>query len=338
MSSNKKGFYFILFLFSCVLFSCGKKPDRDFVLIVPKGFNNPTIPKENPLTEKKVELGKYLFFDPITSDDSTVSCANCHVPELAFTDGRKLPLGIQGNMGKRNSPSLVNVAYYPYFFAEGKVSDLETQALAPGLHSEEMGTEMKAMIYRLRKNTFYRKKFKEVFGEEIELKHFVYAIASYERTLIAANNDYYRAAMSDEAKKGSDLFFSDRINCSKCHNGNLFTDFSFQNIGLYEVYPDPGLARVNSLAKDSGKFKTPSLLNIEYTAPYMHDGSIATLEDVIEFYNTGGKDHPNKNKWIKPLNLTEDEKKCLVSFLKALTDEDLEVKKGIFKTPTLNYH
>ncbi len=339
ISMNNSFFYKTVYciFFIAAFFSCSTRTDKKFELGLPEGFVNPKVPTDNPLTEKKVELGKLLFFDPILSDDSTVSCSTCHIPELAFTDGKKLPIGIKGNIGTRNSPTLINVAYYPYFFAEGKVFDLETQALAPGLHTEEMGTEMKKMIYRLRKNRFYTKKFKEVFGEEIDVKHFVFALASYERTLIAANSKFDRDELNMDEKKGKELFFSTRTNCSQCHKGNLFTDFSFQNIGLYEVYTDPGLARTNSLAADSGKFKTPTLRNIEYTAPYMHDGSLATLDEVIEFYDAGGEDHLNKSEWVKPLNLTEDEKKCLVAFLKALTDEDLKNKTGIFKTPNLTY-
>ncbi len=334
----KNDFILKLCLLFLLILSCGKKPDRPYNLVVPQGFSTPSIPHDNPLTEKKVKLGELLFFDPIISDDSTISCSSCHIPERAFTDGRKMPVGMRGNVGKRNSPSLVNVAYYPYFFAEGKVFDLETQALAPGLHAEEMGTEMKKMIYRLRSNPFYSKKFKEVFSEEVDVKHFVYVLACYERTLISANSRYDQLKLSKEETTGKDLFFSEKTNCSQCHNGNLFTDFSFQNIGLYEVYDDPGLARVNSMANDSGRFKTPSLRNIEFTAPYMHDGSMATLEEVVDFYNSGGKNHPNKSEWVKPLGLTDAEKKSLVSFLKCLTDEDLKNKKGIFATPNLIYH
>ncbi len=327
------------------LFSCGKKyQDKEFELNIPPGFSQPNIPNDNPLTEKKVELGQLLFFDPILSDDSTISCASCHVPELAFTDGRKLPLGIKGNLGNRNSPSLVNVAYYPYFFAEGKVNNLETQALAPGLHSSEMGTEMRKMIYRLRNNSFYSKKFKDVFGEEVDVKHFVYVLACYERTLIACNNRYAEfignlnatGVFSEEEIDGYNLFVEN--DCDECHTGSLMTDFSFQNIGLYEWYDDPGLARATDLPGDSGKFKTPTLLNVEYTAPYMHDGSLASLEEVVEFYNSGGKAHKNKSEFIKPLNLTDIEKKSLVSFLKTLTDDDLKNKNGIFKKPTLKYN
>jgi cytochrome c peroxidase len=213
-----------------------------------------------------------------------------------------------------------------------------------GLHDEEMGTEMKQMIFRLRKNNFYKKKFKDTFGcDTIELKHFVYAVASYERTLISANNYNFNhqvqthlEPVEKNVQLGTELFFG-KANCNKCHNGDLFTDFSIQNIGLYQWYDDPGLARVNNSPKDSGKFKTPTLLNIEYTAPYMHDGSIATLEEVVEFYNSGGKNHPNKSEFIKPLNLTKEEKKSLVIFLKNLTDEDLKNKTGIFKTPELKF-
>jgi cytochrome c peroxidase len=341
---NKRNAVLGFFLLFGLLISCGEKPDKEFNLIVPNGFRAPVIPKHNQLTEKKVALGQLLFFDPIVSDDSSTSCATCHIPELAFTDGKKVPAGVMGNIGTRNSPTLVNVAYYPYFFSEGKVMDLETQALAPGLHEAEMGTELKQMIYRLRKNKFYHSKFKEIFKQEIELKHFVYVIACYERTLIAANSKYDQflqskdsTLLSKEEKQGMNLFFSDRTQCSQCHNGNLFTDFSIQNIGLYEVYIDPGLARANSLGADSGKFKTPTLRNIEFTSPYMHDGSFTTLEEVVEFYDLGGKNHRAKSKWIKPLHLTVQEKKSLVSFLKILTDGDLKNGKGIFKTPILNY-
>lgn len=325
-------------------FSCGLKSDKHFQFDLPPKFSPPEIPFENPMEWKKIELGKLLFYDPILSDDSTISCSTCHIPERAFTDGKSLPVGIKGHTGVRNSPTLVNVAYYPYFFVEGKVKDLETQALAPGLHADEMGTEMKKMIYRLRKNKFYSRKFKQVFGEEADVKHVVYALACYERTLIAGNSKYDRymgtndsTIFSQEEWEGYNLFFSERTNCSKCHNGNLFTDFSFQNIGLYEYYMDPGLNRATVLKTDSGKFKTPTLRNIEYTGPYMHDGSVKSLEEIVELYNDGGKNHPNKSEWIKPLGLNEEEKHSLISFLKCLTDEDLKKKQGIFKTPELSF-
>lgn len=327
----------LILLLSFSLFNC--KPsftETDYKWNIPEGLDTPVHPKENKVTVEKIKLGRKLFFDPILSEDSTISCSSCHLPEKAYTDGLQKSLGFHGTTSFRNSPTLVNVAYYPYFFSEGQVLDLETQVQAPGITSE-MGTNMHIVIKRIRNNSEYKKLFYKAFGVDTpDLKHIVYAIASFERTLISANSKWDKYLRTNDSTifskqewLGKVLFFSDRTNCSKCHEGVLLTNFKFENIGLEEWYTDPGKWRATGVPSDSGKFKNPTLRNVAYTPPYMHDGRFSSLIDVIEFYNSGGS-NKYKSAMIKPLKLSEEEKNALVSFLNCFTDEDLILKKGIY--------
>lgn len=316
---------FFLFFF----WACGNKvrhTQTPYKLHVPEGFPEMPIPEHNLLTEEKVELGKRLFFDPILSADSTISCASCHLPEAAFADHQPKAVGIHRKTGMRNSPTLFNIGYAPYLFMEGKVPDLETQVIAPVQHDEEMGLNLADLLKRLEKNPYYKNQFQRAFGEKPTPGNFVRALACYERTLISGNSAYDQyihgdsTALNEEQKLGITLFFSDRLQCSQCHGGFNFTNYGFENIGLYEKYEDPGLQRATAIPSDEGKFKVPTLRNVAVTYPYMHDGSMKTLIDVIAFYNTGGITHPNKSSFVKPLNLNETEQQALVAFLESLTD------------------
>lgn len=318
------------------ILSCGNKvrqTQAPYNLQVPDGFPEMPIPEHNLLTEEKVELGKRLFFDPILSADSTISCASCHLPELAFADHQSKAVGIHGKTGMRNSPTLLNIGYAPYLFMEGKVPDLETQVIAPVQHEEEMGLNLRDLLKRLEKHPYYKNQFQRAFGEMPTPGNFVRALACFERTLLSGNSPYDQyihgdsTALTEEQKWGMSLFFSDRLACSQCHGGFNFTNYGFENIGLYERYEDPGLKRATALPEDEGKFKVPTLRNIAITYPYMHDGSIPTLDSVVQFYNMGGRNHPNQNKLIKPLYLNEKEKKALVAFLSSLTDKIFSDKK-----------
>lgn len=329
-------FFCVIFLVTGSIFSCSDSPDIEeeetgnevITLIVPKGFPYPDIPADNLPTQNRIDLGKQLFFDPILSRDSTISCGSCHHTDLYFTDGLPLSLGIDSNHAFRNAPSLINVAYQPYMFWDGGVPTIEQQVLAPISNPLEMDFDVNAVVARLQHHAEYVTMFKKAYNQEPSVFALTRAIANYERTLFSGRSafdefQYYgnASALSASALNGKNIFFGEKGECFHCHNEFNFTDNSFKNNGLYLQYADSGRARITLLPSDVGKFKVPSLRNIAMTAPYMHDGSIVTLSAVIEHYNSGGKPHPNKSGLIKPLNLTEQEKEDLLNFLLSLTDQ-----------------
>ncbi len=296
-------------------------------LTVPLGFPYPTIPSDNEPTQYRIDLGRRLFVDPILSRDSTISCSSCHKDNLHFTDGLPTSLGIDGLFGTRNAPSLLNVAYQPSLLWDGGVPNLEQQVLAPIEAHNEMDFDINKVVERLNRNASYVAEFEKAYNQGPSVFALTRAIANYERTLFSGKSkfDDYQyannsAAFSASELNGYTLFFGEKGECFHCHGEYNFTDNSFKNNGLYLNYVDSGRARITTLSKDVGKFKVPSLRNIAYTAPYMHDGSLSTLEEVVEHYNSGGQPHVNRSGLIKPLNLTPQEKIDLVNFLKALSD------------------
>ena len=301
----------------------GKAP---YVLSIPKGFPQPFIPEDNPLTQGKVALGKKLFFEPILSRDSSISCASCHFPELAFSDTAAVSTGVAGRKGFRNAPSLTNVAYGKSFFKDGGVPTLEIQILTPLEGHDEMDLNILEAAERLNKNPAYKKLFQEVFDRVPDAFGITRAIAAFERTLISGHSRFDRyyyhgeEVLSASEKRGWLLFNSETLQCATCHAGFNFTNEQFENNGLYEVYADEGRRRITLDSADAGKFKVPTLRNSAVTGPYMHDGSFSSLEEVIEHYSRGGKGHGNQSELIKGFSLTEVEKQDLLAFLKALTD------------------
>lgn len=328
---------------------------------LPPGILPPVEPANNPATAAKVELGKKLYFDKRLSADNTVSCATCHDPEKGFADGKPVGEGIEGKKGTRNSPTVINAAFFDLQFWDGRAKTLEEQARGPIVNPVEMGMPShEALEKKLRNIPEYEKAFKEVFGtEKFTIDHIVMAIGAFERTLVSANSPFDRyiagdeKAISEEAKAGWKLF-SGKGRCNTCHSFvsvyPFFTDNKFHNIGVAmkdvkfealareaqrpgstaddiafrEGVTELGRFIVTREQKDIGAFKTPGLRNVALTAPYMHDGSEATLEAVIDFYNKGGEPNPNLDGGIVPLNLTDNEKKQLVEFMKALTSDDLD--------------
>ncbi len=287
----------------------------------------PNIPEDNFITPYRVELGRRLFFDPILSRDSTISCGSCHLPDKKFTDGLPTSIGIENRMVPRNAMSLLNVAYQPNLFWDGGVPTLETQVLAPIENPNEMDFNVNLVVERLKRHPDYPALFRLAYDMEPSPYTLVRAIACFERTLYSTPSRYDRylygdtTALNPSERNGMLLFFSERAECFHCHSGFLFTDFSFENNGLYDIYPDSGRARITLLPQDVGRFKVPSLRNVAHTAPYMHDGSMNTLKQVIDHYASGGKNHPNKSIFVRPLDLTESEKQDLINFLLALSDE-----------------
>ncbi len=294
---------------------------------IPAGFDSPVIPKDNEPTAARLELGRRLFYDKRLSKNDNLSCGSCHVLSSAFTDGQTVSPGTNGSMGRRNSPTLANLAWYPYFMMEGGVPTLEVQSLAPIHDTIEMGINVLELADKLKSDKTISRLSREAYGRELDAYVIIRAIACFERSFISGDSRYDRYLLdsrqfplSEAEERGRKLFFSDKTACAVCHSGYLFTDFGFYNIGLYEHYKDPGKERESYLPADSGKFKTPTLRNIELTAPYMHDGSMESLEEVMNHYNEGGKVHFAKDKRIHPLNLTDEQVKDIVAFMKTLTD------------------
>lgn len=296
-------------------------------LSAPAGFPAIQIPENNPITQTKVALGKRLFFDKALSSDSSVSCASCHLPSRAFADSVALSAGVEGQFAERNSPSLINVAFHPHLMREGGVPNLELQVITPLESPNEMNMPIVEACKRLNRDTDYVRQFQEAFGDSITPFTLTRAIAAYERTLLGGNSPYDQFvggdsnALSAQAQLGLKLFASDRLQCTSCHSGVFFTDFSMQNNGTYAEYKDNGLFRLTLREQDIGKFKVPSLRNVAVTVPYMFDGSFATLDSVITHYARGGHVHPNKSKHLTGFDISEEEREALISFLESLTEE-----------------
>lgn len=315
------------FLVGCGRDGVPSEPDDggDFPLQLPPGFPFPGS-EEEPLTTASVQLGKALFFDQRLSLDGTVSCATCHRPDLAFTDGNAVSLGVEGRTGNRNAPSLGNVAYHASFFRDGGVPTLERQVIAPILDHVEMDHDIHAVASDLKNTEPYRTLSQRAYGRELDAWVITRAIANYERTLISGWSRYDQYlqgaadALSAAEVEGMHLFNSTRANCSACHSGFDLSDHDFHNVGQYQDYADPGRERITLDPADHGKFKTPSLRNVARTAPYMHDGSLATLEEVIDLFASGGHAHPNRSAEMRVLELTGQERADLIAFLHSLND------------------
>jgi cytochrome c peroxidase len=285
------------------------------------------IPEDNPLTPEKIALGRRLFFDKKLSADRSVACASCHQPERAFSDGRPVPLGVGGRKGTRNAPALINRAYGRSFFWDGRARTLEEQALHPIQDPLEMNLSLGQLTARLEGDTGYAAAFPAAFAGGISAANVARALACFVRTLRSGGVPYDRfqagdrEALSPEARRGLELFRG-KANCLACHVGPNFTDEEFHNSGVSWGRGDLGRYRVTGVDRDRGAFKTPTLRELARTAPYMHDGSLATLEEVIAFYDRGGKPNPYRDPELRPLRLTVQEKHALLAFLRALAMPD----------------
>ncbi len=334
----------------------------DYQWSLPKGFPKPYLPADNPMTAAKVELGRYLFYDARMSVNGKQSCASCHKQELAFTDGRATGLGTTGESHSRSAMSLVNVAWSGALtWSNPEMRSLEKQALVPmfGEHPVELGLrEGDRFLPTIRADARYRVLFAGAFpgqSDPFTIDNVTKAIASFERSIVSARSPYdryhyYREddAISESAKRGEVQFFDVRLSCFRCHGGFNFTDSTvaerapnrpveFHNTGLYNPYPAPnvGIFEFTKVPADKGKFKAPTLRNIALTAPYMHDGSVPTLEAVLDHYSKGGlngHDHPNKDPLIGGFSLTQQNREDLIAFLKSLTDEEL-IRDPRFSNP-----
>lgn len=296
------------------------------LLEVPSHFPLPEFPEDNGFSEPRWELGKLLFFDERLSDDESTSCASCHLPAFAFSDTVSFSSGSGQAIGTRNAPTLANVAYHPYYTRDGGVPSLEMQVLVPIQEHNEFNFNILEIVERLLGDDQYQMLAMEAYNREFDHYVLTRALATFERSMISGDSRYDRSLTSNNSMTeleltGMKLFFSDRAHCSVCHEGFNFTSYAFENNGLYNEYEDPGRFRLTGKEYDRARFKVPSLRNVAVTSPYMHDGSIQSLEAVIDHYNSGGHDHFNKSDLITPLYLNDQEKSALVAFLKTLTDE-----------------
>ena len=310
--------------------------DGDPLAAVPLGLDKDelNIPANNPVTAAKVELGRHLYFDKRLSKDGSVACATCHDPNTGWSDGRSTSVGINGQVGGRNAPTIINRAFSTLQFWDGRSPSLEDQALGPVQNPIEMGNTLENMVSTLSDIAGYKPLFKAAFdSEEVTSERVAQAIASFERTVLSGNSPYDKSQagqgeLSESAARGLAIFRdNNKGRCSICHAGFNFTDELYHNIGVGMDNPEweknhLGRAEVTKEDKDKGAYKTPTLRQISESGPYMHDGSQKTLEEVVEFYVKGGHPgHPNLDPEMKKLELTDQEKKDLVEFLKALSGD-----------------
>ena len=284
------------------------------------------IPAANPLTAAKVALGKRLFADPILSADRSIACSSCHDPERAFTDDRPKAVGVFGRVGPRRVPKLVNRGYGRSFFWDGRIPSLEEQVLEPVVNSLEMDLTLAEAESRLRADASYSAMFAAVFDRPPDRSALSMALASYVRTILSGGSRYDRYiagaadALNEQERRGLEVFRT-KGNCVTCHLGPNLTDERFHNTGIgYEdgQFVDDGRFAVTGRPRDRGAFKTPTLRDVALTSPYMHDGSLKTIERVIEDYDRGGTPNPYLDPEIRKLNLTDGEKDALAAFLRTL--------------------
>ena len=338
----------VVVLLLLLLTGCGEKPKvaeapakpigTPVSIPTPLGLPPIPIPDNNPPTAETIALGRRLYYDTHLSADNTVACANCHSPTLAFADGRPVSVGVNGKTGSRNAPTVLNAAYHPLQFWDGRAKSLEDQAGGPIQNPVEMNQSHDVMVAKIGKMTEYQAAFDKAFGPgPITVEKVEMAIASFERTMVSGNSPFDRyqyggdkTALSAAAIRGLAIFRDKaKGNCATCHTIEdkyaLFTDGKFHNIGVgvdaNGELKDQGRYDQTHLEGDRGAFRTPTLRNVAKTAPYMHDGSVKTLKDVVDFYVGGGTSNPQLDKEIKELKLTGQERQDLVAFLESLTGD-----------------
>ncbi len=316
----------------CCKYSCDTEV-TPLNLIYPSNFPTPDIPMWNLLTEEGVNLGRHLFYDPILSSDNTVSCASCHKQAYAFGDNTQYSFGVNQAIGERNTPVLINSAFQSEFDWDGKSNSLEDQAVRPLFNEVELhNNNWSEILNRIQSSELYPDLFCAAFGtSNIDSSHVLMAIAQFERTLISSNSRFDKwlkgeVQFTNEEIDGFDIYNTERGDCFHCHPIGLFTNNNFHNNGLDpSPFLDLGRYNVTQNPLDEGAFKSPSLRNIEFSAPYMHDGRFATLEEVIDHYDFGGHDSPTVDPLMKYIGvgllLSPEEKENLKAFLLTLSDQ-----------------
>lgn len=294
----------------------------------------PMVSWGNPLTVEGVELGRRLFYEKALSNDYSMSCGSCHLQDHAFSDPRRFSIGTDGSIGHRQAMAVVNLAFDHYMFWDARVHGLEEQAARPVMDIAEMRNTWPVVVQRLRANEAYPPLFRKAFGtEQIDSARVVQAIAQFERTLLSFDSRWDRytyggdaGALNEQELHGMELYFR-QAHCNDCHKAPLFADHALRNNGLDLLFADPGYGAITGNPGDNGKFKVPTLRNIEVTGPYMHDGRFATLEEVVDFYaDSVHVESPHLDNHMLPwiagqINLTPEGRADLVAFLKTLTDQ-----------------
>ncbi len=322
----------------------------------PANFPPMPEPADNPLTKPGVDLGRMLFYDPILSSDSTISCASCHGIENSFADNKRFSVGVDGAIGDINAMAIINLAWQTRFFWNGRENSLEAQALGPINNPIEMHETSENVVRKLTRHPLYQLRFQNAFPNQVITKELVgKAIAQFERIIVSNNSTYdqfykiQERAFTVDEYLGFQIFFTERGQCFHCHgaNGTLLAhnlDTVFRNNGMLTdaEITGKGLSFVTHKSTDDGKFKVPTLRNIELTGPYMHDGRFSSLEQVVEFYSSGIKENrnldinfsksPERLEQFGGLGFTSDEKKHLVSFLKTLTDTSF-IHNPLYQNP-----
>ena len=293
----------------------------DFIQI-PEGWANPEFPEDNGFTDVRWALGKDLFFDVRLSVDGSVSCATCHLPAKAFSAPESVTPGALGMLGTRNASTLTNVAYQPHFMSEGGVPTLEMQVLVPLQEPSEMGHNIVTACDELALD--YAVQAQAAYGRDFDPFVMTRALATFQRSLISGDSPWDRwqrgASISESVQQGAQLFGADGLGCDRCHTPPFFTNYGFANNGLDAVSTDPGRWVLTGDPSDSGSFKVPTLRNIGFTAPYMHDGRFQNLDEVLEHYAAGGAGHAHQDSALAPFTLSLEEKNDLMAFLQALND------------------
>ncbi len=298
--------------------------------LVPAGFPGGTpvtlAPADNALTEPRAELGRRLFFDKRLSRTGEVACASCHAIEHAFSDPNPVSTGVDGRRGTRNAPALVNLAWNTNFFWDGRAATLEEQAGKPIENPDEMDLPLDEAVARVAADPGYAAAFRAAYGSPISELSLRRAIASFVRVLVSAGSPYDRHLQGDDSRygdaerRGEAIFMTDKGGCFHCHPPGTLTNQGFFNNGSYVPDGDPGRQRLTNRTGDLGKFKVPGLRNVAASAPYMHDGSLASLDEVIDRYARGGNGNPATDPTIVPLDLSAGDRQDLLAFLNALTD------------------
>jgi len=317
--------FFVLAL-AMFLYRLNRPETREFA--TPRGLDPLSFPADNPYSPAKVELGRALFYDPRLSSDRTVSCATCHNPRAAFSVATPFGVGVRGQMGHRKPPTIINAAYSPAFFWDSRAFTLEEQVVGPLMNPTEMGNTPPHLVSALHAIKGYRARFHEVFGgEQITVDHVVKAIACFERTVLSGNAPYDRwlagdkSALSPPQIRGAVVFR--QAKCNACHEGMTFTNGMMANLGVGtdKSKPDLGSFAITHEERDWGRFKTPGLRDVAIRSPYMHDGSLCTLDEVVDFYDRGGIPNRNLDNRMRPLHLSAGQKADLVAFLHSLSGE-----------------
>jgi cytochrome c peroxidase len=319
----------LLLISGFVALRCGQTQDLNATVLVPA-------PSDNPQNAEKIALGRKLFFDKRLSLDGSISCASCHDPQKAFSDQRSKSIGINGQLSERNAPSILNAAFLKTAMFDAHLATLELQAIVPIQEPVEMGHNMKILIKQLRQIPEYQAAAQAIFGRDFDAWVLTRSLAAFERSLLSMNApfDQYMAgnkkAMSKDQLAGWRIF-SDELYCTKCHPAPYFTTYEAANNGLYASYEgktDQGRFRIHHDSSDIGKFKIPSLRNLPLTYPYMHDGSINSLEAALEHYQKGGAGHPLQDPRILSFELSTKEKAQLLAFFNALVDTSYLRRNG----------